>query len=495
MTPLTGFSPPHSLRMKLRLSRNCNSGLDPIFLGDNVLNARSKDFDGVNSEIESQYHPTTAPAFRALATTIGLLAGFVGVSARAQEVPPTNEELARRIEVLAQELEDREQGAVAGPLESHYGLGPAASKIYGVERGFSFGGYGEMLYQDFDPERENGQASGRKDQIDFLRFVLYTGYKFDSRVLFNAELEFEHAATGKGGEVSVEFAHLDFLVDPSCNVRAGLVLVPMGIVNEMHEPPTYFGANRPEVERRLLPTTWRANGAGIFGSGNGRLSGLSYRAYFIESLSSVGDEKFAADGLRAGRQSGAQALAEDFAVVARADYARSGLEFGGSAFFGETAQGATADLGNGAEEFGAFTSIYEAHAEFRRHGASLRALFAAADVDDAEQINAANGYTGNASVGSRLIGWYAEAGWDVLTVFRPGSLHALSPYARYTELDTQHEVPAGFVATPANDLSIFTFGLAYLPHPQVVAKLDYEIRRNDEATGVDQWNLALGFHF
>jgi len=459
------------------------------------LNASNLDLDGVTPEIESQYHPTRMPALRAFATTIGLLAGFVAMSAGAQEAPPTNEELARRIEALSQELEDREQGGVARPLESHYGLGPAASKIYGVERGFSFGGYGEMLYQDFDQEQENGQASGRNDQIDFLRFVLYTGYRFDSRVLFNAELEFEHVSTESGGEVTVEFAHLDFLIDPSCNVRAGLVLVPMGIINEMHEPPTYFGANRPEVERRLLPTTWSANGAGIFGSGDGRLSGLSYRAYVIESLSSVGEEKFAADGLRASRQGGSEALAEDFAIVARADYARSSLSFGGSAFFGETSQGASVDLGTGAEEFGAFTSIYEAHAQVRRQGASLRALFAAATVDDVEQINAINGYTGNASVGSRMLGWYAEAGWDVLTAFRPGSQHALSPYARYTELDTQDEVPAGFVADPANDLSIFTFGLAYLPHPQVVAKLDYEIRRNDAATGVDQWNLALGFHF
>ncbi len=426
---------------------------------------------------------------------IGVVAWIAAVSARAQEPPPTNEELARRIEALAQELEDREQGGVAGKLESHYGLGPAASKIYGVAHGFSFGGYGEMLYQDFDHARENGQSSGKKAQIDFLRFVLYTGYKFDERVLINAELEFEHASTAKGGEVSVEFAHLDFLVDPSCNLRAGLVLVPMGIVNEMHEPPTFFGANRPEVERRLLPTTWRANGAGIFGNGDGRLSGLSYRAYVIESLASVGEEKFAADGLRGGRQSGAQALAEDFAVVVRAEYEQRGLACGGSVFLGNTSQGTSVDLGSGPQEFGAFTSIYEAHAQFRRHGAALRALVAAASVGDAELINAANGYTGSASVGSRLFGWYAEAGWDVLTAFRPGSRQALSPYARYARLDTQDEVPAGFVADPANDQSIITLGLAFFPHPQVVAKADYEIRRNDAATGVDQWNLALGFHF
>ena len=442
-------------------------------------------------EIESQYH-LGRPGGQAICFLVAnFLATLLAADAAAQ-TPPSNEELARRIEALAQELEDRQHGEVAGKLESHWGLGPAASKVYGVEHGLSFGGYGEMLYQDFATERENGTPSNLQPEIDFLRFVLYAGYKFDEHVLVNAEIEFEHASTGKGGEVSVEFAHLDFLLDPACNGRAGMLLVPMGIINEMHEPPTFFGARRPEVELRLLPTTWRANGAGIFGTAPGSLAGLSYRAYLIESLSSVGAEAFTAGGLRSGRQNGARAVAEDLAGVVRLEYERSGVSGGGSVFFGNTSQGAVDGSG---QPFGAFTTLAEGHVQVHRRGVTVRALVAGAQVDDAAAINAANGYTGNASVGSELLGWYAEAGWDVLTVLSPGSRFGFVPFVRYSELETQKEVPAGFSADPANDQTILTLGASFFPHSQVVFKGDYESRRDQADTGVDQWNLSLGFHF
>jgi len=442
-------------------------------------------------EIESQYHRTWGGR---VATTLAAfsLAGAVWVQEAPAQTSPSNEELARRIEALAQELEDQQHGEVAGKLESHWGLGPAASKVYGVAHGLSFGGYGEMLYQDFASDNESGAATNLQPEIDFLRFVLYAGYKFDDHVLFNAEIEFEHGSTEHGGSVSVEFAHLDFLLDPACNARAGMLLVPMGIINEIHEPPTFFGANRPDVELRLLPTTWRANGVGVFGAAPGRLAGLSYRAYLIESLSSVGEEAFSASGLRDGRQNGAEALAEDLAGVVRLDYERSGISGGGSVFFGNTSQGA---LDGSGQPFGAYTTLAEGHLQVRRRGATLRALVAGARVDDATAINVANGYVGNASVGSELLGWYAEAGWDVLTVLSPGSRFALVPFVRYSELDTQREVPSGYNADPANDETILTLGASFFPHAQVVVKGDYEVRSNAADTGVDQWNLALGFHF
>jgi hypothetical protein len=454
-------------------------------------------------EIESQ--SLSIPSLLRSLLLVGLLLATPVFSLSAQEAreadeDPSPSELARRIEALAEEIEDMQLGEVAGELESKYGFGPAASKIYGVDRGLSFGGYGEMLYENYASEREDGTSANQKSQIDFLRLVLYAGYKFDDHVLFNSEIEFEHSSTGKKGEVSVEFANLDFLVDPRFNARAGLLLVPMGFVNEMHEPPTFYGARRPEVEQRIIPTTWRAAGAGIFGSPQGRLEGLSYRAYVLESLRSVGEDvRFTADGLRSGRQSGSKAVAEDFAGVLRGDYERHGLGVGGSLFFGNTSQGAEVDLGAGPETFGAFTTVYEGHVQFRRRGVSVRALFAGASVGDAEKINAAHGLdpdsvaTRHQSVGSTLWGWYVEAGWDVLTALTPGSRFALVPYLRYSELDTQHEVPEGYASDPAKDRSILTLGLAFYPHSQVVFKGDYELQRNEAETGVDQWNLALGF--
>ena len=198
------------------------------------------------------------------------------------------------------------------PPGGQRGLGPAASKVYNVERGVSIGGYGEMLYQSFASETEDGSASAKSDQLDFLRAIVYVGYKFNDRIHFNSEIEFEHASTGKGGEVSVEFAYLDFSLRPELGIRGGMLLVPMGFINELHEPPIFYGARRPEVESAIIPTTWRENGAGIFGEAGP----VEYRAYAVAGLDASG---FSASGIRGGRQKGARSLAEDFAFTGRVD--------------------------------------------------------------------------------------------------------------------------------------------------------------------------------
>ncbi|HSG41478.1 MAG TPA: hypothetical protein VLE27_17685, partial [Thermoanaerobaculia bacterium] len=121
-------------------------------------------------------------------------------------------ELERRLEILAGEIEKMNIGEAATADQSTYGLGPAASKIYRAERGVSIGGYGELRYQDFD--------SDRSSDFDLLRAILYFGYKWNDRWVFNSEVEYEHA----GEEVALEFAYLDYLWRPEANLRAGLVL-------------------------------------------------------------------------------------------------------------------------------------------------------------------------------------------------------------------------------------------------------------------------------
>jgi len=184
-----------------------------------------------------------------------------------------------------------------------------------VKQGVSIGGYGEFLYQNFDRSLEDGTPSGETDSADLVRLVLYTGYKFNDRILFNSEIEYEHATTGEGdeekGEVSVEFAYLDFLFGERMGVRSGLVLVPVGFLNELHEPPIYLGARRPEVEKNILPSTWRANGAGIHGEFG---SGLSYRAYVTESFRGVASPDEGIEGFTADKGSHDLSATVDFAV-------------------------------------------------------------------------------------------------------------------------------------------------------------------------------------
>lgn len=383
-------------------------------------------------------------------------------------------ELERKLEVLAGEIEKMRIGEAAVEAdEGQHGLGPAASKIYRTERGLSIGGYGELLYQKFDGERDNGTASGRTDTFDLLRGVLYFGYKLNDRWLLNTEIEYEHA----GSEVSVEFAYLDYLWRPEASFRAGLLLVPMGFINELHEPTVFLGANRPDVERLIIPTTWRENGFGLFGEAGP----VSYRAYVVNGFRGAG---FTAAGLRGGRQRGNQAQAEDLAWVGRLDFTGvPGLTVGGSAYVGDSGQSLDASVG---------TTLIEGHLEWRWRGLELRALGVQADLDDVRELNAALGFTGNQSVGEKLQGWYVQLGYDVLA---GRGERALIPYARWETYNTQDEVPAGFRANPANDVEVLTLGFAFKPIEQIILKVDHQNYDNAAGTGVDQLNALLGYVF
>jgi hypothetical protein len=399
--------------------------------------------------------------------------------------PDRLDELERRIGVLASELEQIELGEAAVRAdESEYGFGPAASKIYRTDDGLSIGGYGEMLYESFDSERDDGSPSGATDELDFLRGIVYFGYKFNDRFLFNSEIEFEHASTGEGGSASVEFAYLDYLWRPEANLRAGLLLVPMGFVNELHEPTVFLGARRPDVESVIIPTTWRENGFGLFGE----VGPVAYRTYIVNGLEGAG---FSAAGLRGGRQKGSHALAEDFAWVGRVDYApMPGLTIGASAYVGDSGQ----DLvdANGQDiELG--TTILEGHAEWRWRGLELRALYAQAELDDVARFNERFDLTPNGSLGEELSGGYLQAGYDVLAT--RSSARQLIPYVRWEEYDTQDSVPPGFVEDPARDVESLTLGLAFKPIDQVILKADWQDYENGAGTATDQLNVALGYIF
>ncbi|MGH7151928.1 MAG: hypothetical protein ACREIU_14575 [Planctomycetota bacterium] len=380
-------------------------------------------------------------------------------------------EQERRIEALAAEIERVHLGeAVAAADRAERGLGPAASKVYRAARGVSIGGYGEAIYTDFE-----GDAS----RLDFLRAVLYAGHRFDESWVFNSEIEFEHASTGEGGEVSVEFAYLDYLARPEANLRAGLLLLPMGLVNELHEPTTFLSAERPEVERQILPTTWRENGVGIHGE-----SGLlSYRAYLVNGFDAA---EFTASGLRGGRQQGSEALAEDFAGVGRLDAeVLPGLLVGGSVYHGEAGQELPFDVP---------VTIFEGHVDARWRGLQARALATQADLDDVDDLNAALALTGDDSVGERMRGGYVEAGFDVLTLL-PEARSSLVPFVRWETLDTQEKVPSGFARDPANDRDFWTLGVAFLPIDTIVFKADWQWIRDRADDRLDEFHVAMGFVF
>jgi hypothetical protein len=390
--------------------------------------------------------------------------------------------LERKTDVLSQEVEKlRTNLTIPDEVQykSAYGLGPAASKVYQVGKGLSIGGYGEANYS-----AKVGDKGSSNNSADMARMVLYTGYKFTDNILFNSELEFEHGSTANGGSVSVEMAALDFFIDPMANVRAGMVLMPMGLINQIHEPPFYFGNNRPEVERLILPSTWREIGAGLFGE---VLPNLTYTAYVVNGLNAA---NFSADGIRSGRQQGSQAKADDLAFVGRVDYAPAvvpGFSFGGSAYMGNAGQNQTF-AGKKAD---VFTQLYEAHVQWKYRGLEFRTLGSVGHIDNAGVLSAAKGQT----IGEENYGWYSELGYDVLPLLVKDTTQYLAPFFRYEQLDTIASAPVGFSDDETKNKKIYQFGLQYKPIPNVVIKADYRNFTAKKGSLPDDFNLGFGFIF
>lgn len=418
--------------------------------------------------------------------------------------------LESKVDVLAQEL-SRAITAATVPeersLESFGGLGPAASKVYYRDKGLSLGGYGELLLQSYVTDENDGMGGkvSRDDIFDALRAVLYVGYKFDDRWVVNSEIEFEHGGSGAGGEVSVEFLTIDYMPRDGLNFRVGLVLVPMGFTNEVHEPVFFYGANRPEVERRIIPTTWRENGAGIFGTIGDR---LQYRVYAINGMNASG---FDVTGLRGGRQKGGEALINHWAFVGRFDVdVIDGMMFGGSVYTGKSGQEQSntycvappCGAVNPPTTFlvpGTLTTLYEVHAEYKRWGATIQALLTQAFLEDAGELNVALGNAPNSgrAIASRMLGWYVVGAYDVLPLVFSDTRMSLEPYFRYERVDTQNEMPAGFVRNEKYVQDVYTVGLHFRPIPQIVFKLDYQnIRpKSDPDDVADAVRFAVGYVF
>jgi len=427
------------------------------------------------------------------AIAASLIGGGAALGAESVEAPATassSEEriqaLEAKVQVLAEEL-SAERIAVAVPVDSEFdpvwGVGPSASKVYGVDSGLSIGGYGEVRFR---------HDSTDDDVFDALRAVLYFGYKFSDSWVLNSEIEFEH---GGGSDVFLEFLNVDYLHSDALNFRVGLILIPMGFVNQLHEPTFYYGASRPEVEKTIIPTTWRENGAGFFGRLGDRVT------YQVYGVSSFEGSQFNASGFRPGRQKGIKALTNDWSFVARADAAvMSGLNLGASVYYGNQGQ----DQSVGGVGVGSLsTAIYELHAEYKRYGITARGLFSQAFVDNPDALNAGIERVPELMDGGflaeSLIGGYVEVAYDILPRLLPETKQSLEPFFRYERLNTQSRMQdaARYAPTPEYNRHLYTVGLQYKPISQIVFKLDYRwITQQSNGQSLDkQVEFGAGYVF
>lgn len=412
--------------------------------------------------------------------------------AKPEEAPSQTtvevQELRRQVGILAEELEKMRSGEedvdISPAKANSLGVGPSASRVYGKPKGVSIAGYGEMLYENFGATNQSGAAVGKGSQLDFLRAILYAGYRFNDKFLFNSEIEFEHASTDADGSASVEFAYVEYLVNENLSARGGMLLVPMGLVNEFHEPNVFLGTMRPNTERVIIPSTWRENGVGAIAN----LGPVNVRAYLVNGLDANG---FSSSGIRGGRQKGSKAKATDMAFVGRLDVTPTpGMFFGGSVYHGGSGQG---EFSYNGQELEVATTIYELHGQFQHRGWDLRGLWASAHIADALELNLARGLSGNKGIAERMTGGYLQAGYNLLA--RHHESMGLTPYYRFESVNTQSRLPLGFTSDPAKDNDFHTFGIEFKPIYNVVIKSDYQWGRNQAKTGVNQFNIGLGYSF
>jgi len=409
--------------------------------------------------------------------------------------------IEEKLSILAEEINQVKAESVGEEsiigLKEVFGGAPGASKVYlKPGEGLSIGGYGELAIGRIPDDGNN--------TVDTQRVVMYIGYKFTDNIIFNSEIEFEHASTSSNlddqdGSVSVEFAYLDFLLKDYLNIRGGLLLVPVGVTNEQHEPTTFYGVFRPSVETQIIPSTWRENGIGLHGNLEFASAGnLSYKAYLMNSADSRG---FKASNNRGIRTRGNRSRFNDVAFVSRLDYYPvPNIRFGGSLYLGNTGQDVSVDNADSpfnGDRIKGFWQIYEADAQFKWRGLVLRGLVTWTFLDDVDEINANLGFTGDESVGNKQYGFYIVAAYNVLGEMGLHSryLQNLSPFFRFEDYDTQKSVPSGFERNPANNRREYTFGLDYKPIHNIVVKIDYQFLDNEARDDTNQLNFGLGYVF
>jgi len=382
----------------------------------------------------------------------------------------SNAELLAKLESMQQQIDELRQQlaqtqtqtnetdakveAVAEAFESTPLVEKRASKT-------TIAGYGELHYNNLSAE----DSSHDVDEVDFHRFVLFFGHEFNDKTRFYSEFELEHslAGDGKPGEVELEQAFIEFDLRPGLYAKAGLFLVPVGILNETHEPPTFYGVERNDVESIIVPSTWWEAGAGL----NGRW-GLSWNWDLALTsglqMPTTGSNAFR---VRGGRQKVAKALASDGAITGRVRYLGiPGLQAALTVQYQfDPSQAADDGLDDG--------TLVEAHVDYRNGGFGLRALYAHWDFSG-DAVEAA--------------GADKQSGWYVVPSYRLDN--GLGFYTRYEEVDA---------ARDQDQFSQWELGLNWWPSDNVVIKFDYRDRSHDlpgssgrDFNGID---LGLGYSF
>lgn len=370
----------------------------------------------------------------------------------------------------------------------------SAEKLLKKSTRLTIGGYGEVHYnQELDKELNiNGK-------LDVHRMVMLFGYSFSNRTQFITEIEFEHVK-----EVYIEQAFLQHRLNNYINIRAGLLLIPMGIINEYHEPTAFHGVERPGIDKSISPTTWREVGLGI--TGNILPASLKYQLYLVNGFNGYdGEGKFSGQGLRGGRQKGAESYISSPNLTTRISYyGLRGLNLGLSGYFGKT-QSSLYDGISKSDDFAQATadssvlgiSMLGVDARYSRAGFQFRGQLYLTGLSNTQQYNYFT--TRNDSilndVGSQMYGYYVELAYNILRLI-PGAKAELTPFVRYEAYDTQSRIHSDFAENANYAVQLITAGLNYKLSNGAVLKTDLQFKKVGRSPGFSTTlNAGLGVMF
>lgn len=316
----------------------------------------------------------------------------------------------------------------------------------------SLGGYGEIHYNSKDGN----------DEVDFHRYVLYVGHEFTDNLRFFSEFELEHsiAGEGKAGEIELEQAWIEMDINKHNRFRAGLDILPIGIINQTHEPNTFYGVERNRVESEVIPATWWEAGLGLLGE---LAPGWNYHFVMHSGLS----VPTSSGRIRSGRNKVAEANADHPAFTGSLEYTGiPGLEIGGAFQYQD-------DIVAGAQVAKNSATLLEGHIDYKhRSGFGLRALYAGWNLDNI--IKAGSG-------DDDQYGYYVEPSYRF-----PIVKGDIGFFGRYQQLDLAND----------REEESYIAGLQWWPINQVVFKFDYEDRQDEDAnTSQDIYSLGMGFTF
>lgn len=341
----------------------------------------------------------------------------------------------------------------------------------------SIGGYGEAHFnQPLSASQKN------LGTLDLHRVVLFLGYNFNEKTQFVTEVEFEHA-----NELWVEQAFLQHKINNFINFRAGLMLIPMGIINEYHEPTTFYSVERPAIDSKITPSTWREMGAGF--SGNIIDLNLKYQLYVVGGLNGYDTEGIfnGSKGLRSGRQKGSKTYMSSPNYTGRIEYyGIRNLNIGVSGYFGDSQSKLYKgiDKNNATEMAIADSSVvgismFGLDFRYQFKALHVRSQFYMTNLSNTQQYNTFTGSETDVNdLGSQMMGYYLEAGYNVFS-FSDNLKTELIPFVRYEHYNTHFKLDDNVAFNGAYNNHIITMGLNYKLTNKSVLKADFQLARTD----------------